>query len=76
MARPVATETLPEFFDEDAMRYFNQFEETLGDKKHRVLNDDDRSAFVTPMLEFQDHRDNCGYTVEGVTCKVPKATTS
>ena len=67
----VATETLPEFFDEDATRYFGQFEETLGEKKHRVLNYADRSAFVTPMLDFQDHRENCSYTIEGVTCKVP-----
>ncbi len=68
----VPTDTLPEFFDEDATRYFSQYEEKLGDKKHRVLNYTDRSAFVTPMLDFQDHRDNCAYTIEGVTCKVPE----
>ena len=68
----VPTETLPEFFDEDATRYFSQFEEALGEKKHRVLNYADRSAFVTPMLDFQDHRENCSYTIEGMTCKVPE----
>ncbi len=68
----VPTETLPEFFDEDATRYFSQFEETLGDRKHRLLNHADRAAFVTPMVEFQDHRDNCSYTIEGVSCKVPQ----
>ena len=68
----VPTETLPEFFDEDATRYFSQFEEKLGDKTHRMLNYSDRAAFVTPMLEFQDHRDSCSYTIEGVTCKVPE----
>ena len=68
----VPTETLPDFLDEDAMRYFNQFEEKLGEKTHRMLNHIDRSAFVTPMLEFQDHRDSCTYTIEGVTCKVPE----
>ena len=68
----VPTETLPEFFDEDATRYFSQFEEKLGDKTHRLLNYTERSSFVTPMLDFQDHRDNCVYTVEGVTCKVPQ----
>ena len=67
----VVTETVPEFFDEDATRYFNQFEEQLDNKKHRVLNYADRSAFVTPMVDFQDHRDSCTYTIEGVTCKVP-----
>jgi signal peptidase I len=66
----VATATLPEFFDEDAMRYFKQLEESLGEKKHRVLNDDDRPAFVPGADNFAG-RDGCSYTVEGVTCKVP-----
>ena len=69
---PVETQNLPEFFDEDATRYFPQLEEKLGDKKHRVLNYTDRPAFATPMLDFQDYRDNCTYTIEGVTCKVPQ----
>lgn len=68
---PVATGTLPEFFDEDVMRYFKQFEETLGDKKHRILNDDERPAFVPGADNFPG-RDQCAYTVEGVTCTVPE----
>jgi signal peptidase I len=68
--KAVATTTLPEFFDEDAMRYFKQFEESLGDKKHRLLNDDDRPAFVPGADNFAG-RSNCNYTAEGVTCKVP-----
>jgi signal peptidase I len=67
----VATTTVPEFFDEDAMRYFKQFEETLGNKKHRLLNDDDRPAFVPGADNFAG-RGGCSYTVEGVTCKVPE----
>ena len=65
-----ATTTVPEFFDEDAMRYFKQFEEVLGDKRHRLLNDDDRPAFVAGASEF-GFRQNCRYSVEGVVCKVP-----
>jgi signal peptidase I len=68
----VPTETLPEFLDRDENRYRTQLEETFGDQKHKLLNYGDSSAFVTPMLEFQDHRDNCSYTIEGVTCKVPE----
>lgn len=67
----IATTALPDFFDEDAMRYFKQFEETLGEKKHRVLNDDARPAFVPGADNFAG-RDGCIYTVEGVTCKVPQ----
>jgi signal peptidase I len=67
----VPTNALPEFFDEDAMRYFKHFDETLGAKKHRVLNDDERPAFVPGADNFAG-RDGCLYSVEGVTCKVPE----
>ncbi len=68
--QPVATASVPEFFDEDAMRYFKQYEEVFGDKKHRLLNDDDRPAFIAGADNFMG-RENCLYSVEGVTCKVP-----
>ena len=64
------TAAVPEFFDEDVMRYFKQFEETFGDRRHRVLNDDDRPAFV-PGVDAFPFKENCQYTVEGVVCKVP-----
>jgi len=64
------TAAVPEFFDEDVMRYFKQYEETFGDRRHRLLNDDDRPAFV-PGVEAFPFKDNCQYTVEGVVCKVP-----
>jgi signal peptidase I len=69
--QPVATNSLPEFFDDDAMRYFKQFEETLGTHKHKVLNDDERPAFVPGADNFAG-REGCLYTVEGVTCKIPQ----
>jgi signal peptidase I len=68
--QPVATQALPDFFDKDAMRYSKQFEEALGPKRHRVLNDEDRPAFI-PGTEDFPFKDQCRYTVEGVTCKVP-----
>jgi len=66
----IETVALPEYFDEDAMRYFKQFEETLGGQKHRLLNDDDRPAFIPGADDFA-FRQNCRYSVEGVVCKVP-----
>ncbi|MFM1906818.1 MAG: signal peptidase [Pseudomonadota bacterium] len=69
--QPVSTNAVPEFFDEDAMRYFKQFEEKLGDRSHRLLIDDDRPAFVPGVEEFPN-RQNCRYSVEGVICKVPE----
>jgi len=68
--QPVPTAALPDFFDKDAMRYAKQFEETLSDKRHRILNDEDRPAFI-PGAEDFPFKDSCRYSVEGVTCKVP-----
>jgi signal peptidase I len=68
--KPLTTNAVPEFFDEDTMRYFKQFEETLGDKPHRLLNDDGRPAFVPGADEFE-FKSNCQYSIEGVVCKVP-----
>ena len=67
----ITTTGLPEFFDEDTMRYIKQFEERLGDKPHRMLNEDDRPAFVPGADDFSS-KDNCRYSVEGVVCKVPE----
>lgn len=69
--KPVSTTAVLEFFDGDAMRYFKQYEEALGDKPHRLLNDDDRPAFV-PGAEDFPFKQNCQYSVEGVVCKVPE----
>ena len=68
---PVPTTSLPDFFEEDAMRYFKQFQEKIGEKPHNVLNNNDAPAFVQGASNFQ-HRDMCNYSVEGVTCKVPE----
>jgi signal peptidase I len=67
----VSTNTVPEFFDESAMRYFKQLEETFGQTQHRILNDDERPAFVPGADEFPN-RQNCRYSIEGVVCKVPE----
>ncbi len=61
---------LPDFFDEDALRYAKQFKETSGNKTYRLLNDEDRPAFIAAADDFP-HRQNCRYSSEGVVCKVP-----
>jgi signal peptidase I len=67
----VSKTAVGDFFDEDAMLYFKQFEELLGDKRHRILNDDNRPAFVPGADDFP-FKQNCRYSVEGVVCKVPE----
>jgi signal peptidase I len=69
--KPIPKTPLPDFFDEDSMRYAKQFEESLGGRKHRLLNDDDRPAFIPGADDFQ-LKQNCRYSSEGVVCKVPE----
>lgn len=70
--KPVPTAALPDFFDEDLMHYFKQFEETVGDKKHRILTHDERPAGLSDRdVGAYAFRENCAYSTEGVVCKVP-----
>ena len=69
--QPLTKSALPDFFDEDELRYSKQFEETTtAGKKYRLLNDDDRPAFIPGAEDFPD-KQNCLYSSEGVVCKVP-----
>ena len=59
----VATEPLPEYYDEDSMRYAPQFKELLGDVAHRILvnprlqpfygGDDQRAFPIRRELQLQ-----------------------
>jgi signal peptidase I len=70
--QPVPTSELPEFFDEDAMRYFKQYAEDLGVTAHRMIIDNDRrGGFSEHEIPAFPYRDDCRYSVEGVVCKVP-----
>ncbi|MEG1056319.1 MAG: signal peptidase I, partial [Janthinobacterium sp.] len=55
----------------DVMRYFKQFEESLGEKPHRSIVNSDVPAFIQGASDFE-FKGNCRYSVEGVTCKVPE----
>ncbi len=66
----VPTNQLPDFFDTDAMRYFQQFEEGLGAQPHKLLITQGAPAFVLGASDFAG-REGCSYSVEGVRCTVP-----
>ncbi len=68
--KPLTKTSLPDFFDDDTMHYSKQFEELLGDKKHRLLNEETQPAFVSGASDFE-FKQNCNYSIEGVVCKVP-----
>ena len=69
--KPLPKTPLADFFDEDVLRYAKQFQETNGDRTYRLLNDDDRPAFIAGADNFP-FRENCRYSSEGVVCKVPE----
>ena len=50
--------------------HFKQYQEQLGTHKHRILNDPERPAPISVASYFPQH-ENCNYSQEGVTCKVP-----
>ena len=64
------TQPLPDFFQEDPAPHFDkQYLEKLGAVEHRILVDVNRqSSILTDTFPF---RENCRYSGEGVTCKVP-----
>ena len=67
----VDTASAADFFDDSVMRYFKQYEDQLGTRPHRLLNNPEVPAFIQGASNFA-YRDNCRYSVEGVVCKVPK----
>lgn len=66
----VETQPLPDFYDEDNVRYAKQFSEELGLAPHHILVDRERPTVVRPHDTFP-FKENCRYSAEGVTCKVP-----
>ncbi|MDO5654059.1 MAG: signal peptidase I [Brachymonas sp.] len=47
-----------------------QYQELLGAHQHHILNDPERPAGVSMVADYP-LRENCSYSPEGVTCKVP-----
>ncbi len=68
--QPVPTTPLPDFYDEDSLRYSQQASEKLGAVEHRILTDKERPPFVPGVQNFPNS-DACRYSAEGVVCKVP-----
>ncbi|RQP21649.1 signal peptidase I [Piscinibacter terrae] len=60
----------PDFFNEDANRFEKEYREKLGTVEHRILVDRQRPSGISNAYSFP-FKDNCRYSAEGVTCKVP-----
>ena len=69
--KPVTTVAMGEFYDDESMRYSPQFSEKLGQVEHRILVDSRRQAYYGPDPKRFPMAENCRYSPEGVTCKIP-----
>ena len=69
--KPVAEEPMVDFFNEENTRFEKQYREQLGTTSHRILVDPSRPSAYLPGNDNFPFRENCRYSAEGVTCKVP-----
>jgi signal peptidase I len=69
---PIEQAPPPGFYDEDLRLYFPEYTEKFGDQSHNILLNLGAQPFYGPpdKIEFP-FRDNCHYSAEGLTCKVP-----
>ena len=72
VAAPLEQTPPPGFYDEEALRYFPEFKEKFDSVEHRILVNPQSQPFygAEDKITFP-FRDNCRYSAEGVTCKVP-----
>jgi signal peptidase I len=60
-----------EFFDADSLRYEPQFSEKLGAVEHNILVNPQRQAWFGSDPKTFPFSENCRYTADGLSCKVP-----
>ena len=68
--QPLDIKKLDDYKHSDRLYFSQQFEEQLGEKRHRMLNDTDAPSFVPDVASFP-YRENCHYNQSGVECTVP-----
>ncbi len=68
---PVPIKADGDFYDEDTLRYAKRFDEQLTAGSHRLLVEPRAPSMARPMEAFANFRDQCVYSAEGVSCKVP-----
>ena len=71
-AAPMEQKPPPGFYDEESRRYFAEFKEKLNGVEHSILVNPQSQPYYGPddRIAFP-FRENCRYSAEGVTCKVP-----
>jgi signal peptidase I len=72
VAAPLEQQPAPGFYDDELRMYFPEFKEKLGNVEHQILLNPHNQPFygAEDKITFP-FRENCRYSAEGVTCKVP-----
>ena len=72
VAAPLTPTPPPGYYDEELLRYFPEFKEKLGSIEHGILINPQSQPFygADDTIAFP-FRENCRYSAEAVTCKVP-----
>jgi signal peptidase I len=69
---PVPAVPLDRYLEPGRVQYYDQFREQLGDKSHRIIQNDARFGALPPLpLPEHTHRQACEYTATTMTCTVP-----
>jgi len=69
---PIEQTPPPGFYDDELRLYFPEYQEKLGDVTHRILLDVHGQPYYGQESQITfPFRENCRYSAEGVTCKVP-----
>ncbi|MEH0165242.1 signal peptidase I [Roseateles microcysteis] len=68
--KPAEVQPKGDFYDDDAMQYRPHFAEKLGAVDHEILVDPTRMLPPSARSAYA-FRENCSYSMQGVTCKVP-----
>ncbi len=66
----VPSQPLPDFYNEDTLQYDKQYTEGSGAQQRRILVDRTLLSYARALDDYA-FRENCTYTVDGLTCKVP-----
>ena len=68
--KEVSYKPMPDYLDEEHLSYSKQFVESLTGVNYKILNDEQKPAFVSNPHDFP-RRNLCSYNAEGFICNVP-----
>jgi signal peptidase I len=69
--QPVPMTPQGDFYDEDTLRYAPKFNEKLGAVEHGILVNPKAASYFGPQPKAFPFAENCRYSAEGMSCKVP-----